>query len=302
MINKEIKKIAIIGYGELGRAMHRVLRVKGGIDIQIWDKKDKENKLSGVINGADIIFICIPSWCLRDALKSIKSYIKKDVLIVSLAKGLEEGTLKTMDLVLKEVLGSKQPIAILSGSMLAEELMSAKSGFAVVASSNKNVFKILEEIFNKTHLLISHSSDLRGVALCGALKNIYALGLGICDGLSLGSNTKGMLTTQAIKEMSRLVFDLGGKKASVLSGAGVGDLISTAFSSFSRNREAGEELGRTGICCLESEGYKSVKSLIDLLGDRSLDFPFLNIIKGIILDNKKPADVFSDFLNKPFLL
>lgn len=290
------KKIAIIGYGELGRAVHKILEKKKDLSIGIWDKKDRENKLSGIISSAEVIFVCVPSWCVREALENIKKYLSEKTLVVCLSKGIEERTLKTVDLVLGEVLGLKQPLAILSGPMLAEELMSGKNGFAALASKNKKDFSVISDIFSGTNLKTEYSKDMKGVALCGVLKNIYALGLGICDGLNLGSNAKGKLAGEAVKEMAEIVKYLGGKKESVLSEAGLSDLIATAFSSFSRNREVGEELAKTGVCCLESEGFKSVNSMAKLLGKKAGKLPFFNTLKLIILENQKPKDVFKNIL------
>lgn len=292
-----MNKIAIIGYGEIGRALHRLLRDKTFLDIEVWDKKDREGGLERVVSMADVIFLCVPSWCARAALENIKKYLSKKSLVVCLSKGIEEKTLKTVDLVLGEVLGSKQSFAILSGPMLAEELVSNKKGFAVLASKNSKCLAIILDIFKGANLKIKYSKDIRGVALCGVLKNIYSLGLGICDGLNLGSNSKGKLSVEAIREMVAIVGYLGGKKESVLGEAGIGDFVATAFSGFSRNREVGETLAKTGICCLESEGYKSVDSLITLIGKKYLEFPFITAIKLIVLDNKKPIDSFSDLLN-----
>jgi len=301
------KKIAIIGYGELGRAVHKILEKKKDLSIGIWDKKDQEIKLSGVVSSAEVVFICVPSWCVREALKDIKKYLAKKTLVICLSKGIEPSSakamagkgrvLKTMDIVLQDELSSSQRFSILSGPMLAEELMIGKNGFAVFASKNKKDFKVISDIFDKTNLRVEYSKDLKGVAWCGVLKNIYALGLGICDGLNLGSNAKGKLAGEAVKEMIEIVEYLGGKKESVLSDAGAADLIATAFSNFSRNRDVGEELGKTGVCCLESEGYKSTKSLINLLGKKYLSLPFLMAIKFIVLDNKNPASSFSDLLS-----
>ena len=291
------KKIAIIGYGELGRAIHRLLRIKTDLIIDVWDKRDHESKLGGIVSSAEVVFVCVPSWCAREALENIKEHLSKKTLVVCLSKGIEEEMSKTIDRVLAEVFDWNQPFAILSGPMLAEELASNKKGFAVFASKRSKYFDAVSAVFSNTGLRIKYLRDLRGVALCGVLKNIYSLGLGICDGLNLGSNTKGELTLEAIKEMIEIVKYLGGKRESVLSEAGAADLIATAFSNFSRNREVGETLAKTGTCCLESEGYKSINSLINLLGKKYLEYPLLTAIKRIVLDNKKPIDSFSDLLN-----
>jgi len=290
------KKIAIIGYGEIGKAIHGLLRVKTDIAVDVWDKKDQENKLSGAVISADVIFICVPSWCARAVLENIKEYLSKEALIICLSKGIDAGTSKTIDAVLEEILGLKQSFAILSGPMLAEELTGGKNGFAVLASKNKKDFSVISDIFSGTNLKIEYSKDMKGVALCGALKNIYALGLGICDGLNLGSNAKGKLAGEAVKEMAEIVKYLGGTKKSVFSAAGVADLIATAFSNFSRNREVGEELGKTGAYCLESEGFKSVNSMAKLLGKKVDKLPFFNALKFVIFENQKPEDIFKDIL------
>lgn len=291
------KKIAIIGYGELGKAIHKILENKKDLSIEIWDKKDQAGKLSGAVSLADVIFICVPSWRVREALLAIKKYLAKNALVVCLAKGIEEKTLKFMDDVLKENLLSGQPVAVLSGPMLAEELMAGKNGFAVLASKNKKDFSAIFDIFSGTNLKIEYSNDMKGVALCGVLKNIYALGLGIVDGLELGGNSEGKFLTMAITEMLEIARVLGGKRETVLSEAGAGDLITTAFSKFSRNREVGEELAKTGACCLESEGFKSVNSMAKLLGKKADKLPFFNILKSIILENQKPKKAFEKLSN-----
>ncbi len=296
MDNKN-KKIAIIGYGELGRAIHKILENKPGLSIGVWDKKDEIYKLKTVISSAEIIFLCVPSWCVRDAAKNIECYLSKNSLIVSLSKGIESEKMKTMDLVLGESFNKHQPFGLLSGPMLAEEISSGKKGFAVFACKNKKYFKFISEIFKGTDLNIKYSSDLRGVAICGVLKNIYSLGLGICDGLNLGNNTKGVLTSLAIQEMSEMVVEMGGNKKTVFDDAGMSDFIATAFSSFSRNREVGEKLAKTGICCLESEGYKSIYSLVGLLGNKYKKFWFLSALKSIVLDKKDCVGAFSELLN-----
>lgn len=296
--NKEkIRKITIIGYGELGRAIHKVLGNKKDLSIEIWDKKGRvsQKTLNDAVFSAEAVFVCVPSWCVREVLLDIKKYLAKNALVVCFAKGIEAKTLKFIDELLIGGLLPNQPIAIMSGPMLAEELMAGKNGFAVMAVKNKKQFMVVSDIFNGTSLKIKYSNDLRGVAVCGVLKNIYTLGLGMCDGLNLGSNTKGKLTIEAIKEMADIVSYLGGNKKSVWSEAGVADLIATAFSNFSRNREVGEMLAKTGICCLESEGFKSIDSVSRLLGKRVCKLPFFNILKSIVLENKKPAKVFEKF-------
>ncbi|MCL5017597.1 MAG: hypothetical protein M1155_03015 [Patescibacteria group bacterium] len=294
-----IKKIAIIGYGQLGRAIHGLLKNRVDLIIETWDKNGSadQKELSSAISGAEVVFICVPSWHVREAISAIKKYLDKLAIVVCLAKGIEENSLKTMDAVMSDELPKGQSLAILGGPMLAEELSAGKNGFAAVAIKSRKDFRKIFGIFKETRLIITYSSDLKGVAFSGVLKNIYALGLGIVDGLDLGKNTKGSLVAMAIGEMRKINKILGGKDITVLGNAGLGDLVSTGFSQYSRNRETGEGLGKTGICCLESEGYRSLASIVGLLGKNKDKFPFLIALASIVLDNKKPADVFRFFIS-----
>ena len=292
------KNIAIIGYGQLGRALFKVLKCNKKLTIKTWDKKtsSKQKVLEQLVFSADVIFLCIPSWCVRDSLSSIKNFISRKTLVVCMAKGIEGESLKTMDVVLKESMHPNKHFSILNGPMLANELLKNKKGFGLLATKNKNDFNKLLEIFNKTNLHINHSDDLRGVSLCGVLKNIYTLGFGVVDALGLGNNTKGKLSTMAVNEMAEIIKYLGGKEKTALTVAGMGDLITTAFSPYSYNRKAGEDLGKTGICCLQSEGTKSINSIVKLVGKKIKETPFLGALKLIILDNKNPKIIFSKFL------
>lgn len=300
-------KITIIGYGEIGQAAYKLLKANKELVVEVWDKKGGQGQksLAETVSLSEVVFICVPSWCVREVLADIKKYLAKNALVVCLAKGIEpadaetmageEKKERTMDAVLQDELSPNQPFCILSGPMLAEELSAGKKGFAVAVSKNKKDFLRLAEIFSGSNLILEYSNDLRGVALCGVLKNIYALGFGIADGLELGSNAKGKLSVLAIREMKKIVKLLGGKDKTVFGVAGIGDFVATAFSRYSRNREAGEELAKTGVCCLESEGYKSIVSIIKLIGNAD-DLPFLNALKLIILDGRAPAQVFNSLL------
>jgi glycerol-3-phosphate dehydrogenase len=230
-------------------------------------------------------------------LQSIVKFLNKKSLVVCLSKGIESKTLKTMDGLMEEILPANQPYCVLSGPMLAEELEKNKKGFAVAAVKNKKDFIRLNEIFNSTNLFIGYSDDLRGVALCGVLKNIYSLGLGIIDGLELGNNVKGEFSAYAVVEMIKILKILGGKEEGVLTSAGIADLITTAFSPYSRNRKTGENLGKEGTCCLDSEGFRSIRSIIKMLGKNTAKCRFLNVLKLIILGNKRPKEAFESILH-----
>jgi glycerol-3-phosphate dehydrogenase (NAD(P)+) len=129
-------------------------------------------------------------------------------------------------------------------------------------------------------------SDMRGVALAGVLKNIYAIGLGIADGLQWGDNKKSRLVTQAIEEMAIIMQALGGKKESAFGGAGLGDLVATGYSPYSRNRRVGYELVKTRVCCLESEGSRALSVFASIARRQNLSLPFLAVLEVILIKNK----------------
>jgi len=213
-------------------------------------------------------------------------------LVISLAKGIEVKEAKTMDELLPIVLPAGQPFALLGGAMLSEELNQGRVGFGVLGARTKNFFKPIEEIFKQTNLRLFFTDDIRSIALAGVLKNIYALGLGMADGLELGGNAKGWLTSKSIQEMLEIGKILGGRSSILLGPAGVGDFVATGFSLYSKNREVGKEIVRTGKIIEKSEGSVSLKPLVERLGRKVAEFDLLNSFKQIVINGKNCRDVF----------
>jgi glycerol-3-phosphate dehydrogenase (NAD(P)+) len=139
---------------------------------------------------------------------------------------------------------------------------------------------------------------MRGVALAGIIKNIYAIGLGIAGGLMWGDNQKGWLTGVAIREMANIIKLLGGEKETAYSVAGLGDLIATGYSPYSRNREVGNELVKTGTCCLESEGSRSLPIIASLLGQEKNTLPFFTALEEILIKNQNAKTIFENFITE----
>jgi len=289
------ENVLIIGAGEIGKAIGKTLR-KEKAKIEFWDRNplraSKQKPLAATVPVSKFIFLCVPSWAIRNVLTNIEPYLQKETIVVCLAKGIEERTQKTMDKVLRELIKNKCQYAFWGGPMLAEELRQDLSGIGVIASKNEKVFKEIGKITNKTNLKIEYSKDIRGVALSGVLKNIYAIGLGIVDGLKLGNNFKAWLLMKSVAEMNEIAKKMGAKEQTILGTAGLGDLIATGFSPYSRNREAGEELVKTGKCCLDSEGVKSLPLLGAMLKKQLKKFPVLHGLYSIIAENKRPQDIF----------
>lgn len=291
------KRIVIIGQGPAGKALlHLLENTKNRVSIECWDIDIKacpaRKPLENIVPEADILFLCIPSWAIRVASKDLKHLIKSHTRIVSVSKGLDRTSEKTIGELLKEVFPSNKNIALLSGPMLATELQEGKPGAGVIASPSTKVREDIRAVFKGTKLRIEVSSDVQGVALCGILKNVYSIGLGMAQALHPGDNFRGMFAQETIEEMTRIVKKLGGKKETVYSYAGIGDLIATGFSKHSKNHTYGKILVETNEKpSFDSEGSVSVGPLGKKLGTAKKDFPIFRTIHDIILKNKDPKEI-----------
>lgn len=289
------QSISIIGAGEIGSALRTILQNKKNISLLSWDKDEtrvpEQRELAHVVATADFLFLCIPSWVLHDALRLCLSFLQPKTIVISVTKGIvslpslkSKTPIKFVPHLFEELLPKKQPFALLSGPMLAEELEQGLIAAGTLATKNSEVYKKIHALFKESNLILQHSSDVFGVALCGVLKNVYAMILGISDGLELGNNTKGYLIGAALGEMERIVSTLGGRRATAYTYAGLGDLIATGSSTFSKNYTVGRELALHGACATESEGKASLAVLVSLLKGISLkkDFPLLSMMYSVL--------------------
>ncbi len=261
------KKIAVIGSGGWGTAA-AVHLVKNGCDVTLWswleeEKKrletDLENKefLPGVplspdihftsdiscVSGKDLVVLVTPSKAIRSTAKLMVPYISDNTLIVILSKGIEKGTLCTLD----EIVTSEIPnckVAVMSGPSHAEEVSRGIPTTNIVASKNIDDAKYIQSIFMSDTFRVYTGDDVLGVELGGALKNVIALCAGIIDGIGFGDNTKAALMTRGIKEIAGLGIAMGARVETFYGMSGIGDLIVTCTSMHSRNRRAGILIGK----------------------------------------------------------
>lgn len=290
------KRIVIYGYGEIGNAIHYLLkRSPYHTNITCWDIDPDacpdRKPLDVIIPHADIIFLCIPSWAIRKAMKELKKHIRTKSVIVSLSKGLDRESGKTMDELIDDVFTSSHHVVLLNGPMLAEELLEGKLGAAVAASKSRKSRERIAELFNETKLRVSPIADMRGTALCGALKNIYSIGFGLAHALEPGENYKGLFVQMTLDEMASIVTTLGGKRETVLSHAGIGDLVATGFSELSKNHQYGETLARKGKVSFESEGAVSLKPMLKKIGSHKRKFKLLSTVSAIITRERPPKAI-----------
>ena len=261
-----MKKIAIIGSGSWGVALATHLARRGNY-VKIWSFSEEEKKLINeekrckflpevelpdnitcftnfeeVIQDAEFILHVTPSKFTRHVFKQYKQYVgEKPVIICS--KGFEKESLKTLDEVLKEELPEIR-LGVLSGPSHAEEVSIAVPTVLVIASEDAEILEMVQNTFMCPEMRIYTSSDVKGVELGGALKNIIAFCAGVASGIGLGDNTFAALITRGLGELTRLGLALGGEKDTFYGLSGLGDLIVTCLSEHSRNRKAGKLIGQ----------------------------------------------------------
>lgn len=287
-------RVVILGAGDIGSAVHDL--VKRHASVEMWDsakgKVPNQQPLKHIIPQADIVFLCLPSWCTRQALRSLLPHLSSRTVVVSLAKGIEVKTRLTVDGMMAGVLSKEQPTALLLGPMLATEIRAGLKASAVVASRQRAAAKKVMDLFAPTDLRLRYSSDVRGAALASVLKNVYALSLGIVEGLEWGGNRKGWIAAQAIKEMGEMISTLDGGWQTAFSDAGVPDFIATGFSRYSKNRTVGEMLVSGKPLPYRSEGLVSLPPLLKILGAKQKRFLLLQRIVAVIIKRKNASTEF----------
>ena len=270
-------KVAVIGSGAWGTALAIRLH-KNGHEVTVWTfEKDlipemeatrRNLRLPGVelpegmkisgdyacIQGAKLVVMASPSFPMRSVCRGAAPFIDEDAVVVSVTKGIEDGTCKRMSEIVAEETGKK--VVVLCGPSHAEEVALSIPTGCLAACEDQALAEFVQDAFMSEHLRVYTSADPMGAELGAALKNVIALCAGVCDGLGCGDNTKAMLMTRGLTEMARLGISMGAQKDTFAGLAGVGDLIVTCTSVHSRNRRAGILIGQG----------KSVKEAMDEVG------------------------------------
>ena len=266
-IDKTHREIAVLGGGSFGTTLCNMVAEKGH-HATLWLRNEAAadeintqhvnsrylpeftlnervratTDLSDCVSNADIVFVSVPSKSCREVAKQLQPYLKPGTFIVSTTKGIEHHDFKLMSEVLHEELPDF-PIGVLSGPNLAKEIIAQAITGTVIASQDEQLIKIVQDSLQSHYFRVYGSKDLYGVELGGALKNIYAIISGMGVAMEMGDNTRAMLMTRSLAEMSRFAVKLGGEPITFLGLAGVGDLIVTCSSSLSRNYQVGYAVG-----------------------------------------------------------
>ena len=290
-------QILIVGAGEIGSALFRVLKKNKNNHISIWDIDPKrcfpKQPLKKMVMDAHFLFLCIPSHAIDTCISKVKKHIGDRALVISLTKGIERkrGFL-TSELLVKSF--GKERIALLAGPMLAEELNRSLKTQACLAT-DKNTFKKISALFVGTPLSLERLDDIHGASACGVFKNIYSLGLGIAAGLKMGANARGILLLRATDEMQMLMAKFKGKSTTVLTLAGLGDLEATSSSEYSKNHTTGLMIAKGKKITHFSEGAFSLPMVVKRIGKKKLPL-FMEAISDVVLGKKDPRRTFEALL------
>jgi glycerol-3-phosphate dehydrogenase (NAD(P)+) len=324
-----MSKIAFLGGGSFGTALS-ILLGKKGYEVSIWDrdfsvvneintKRTNEryikninipenvmasNDIEEVLRDAKYIVFAVPSHVIRIICKKIKNIIKPEQTIVSIAKGIEEGTLKRISEIIKEELPGHIPV-VLSGPSHAEEVAVEIPTTVVVSSEDMECAEKVQDLFMTNMFRVYTNDDLIGVEIGGAVKNIIAVAAGISDGKGYGDNTKAALMTRGMSEIIKIGTKLGGRSETFSGLTGMGDLIVTCTSMHSRNRRAGILIGK-GVPVEEAlksvgmvvEGVTACHALYDLKEREGIDMPITDALYKVLFENHNPEEAVEGLMSR----
>ncbi len=256
------------------------------------------DSIEETVRNADLVVVGVPSQGFRASCEELKKYIRPWVPVLSLSKGLEQGTLLRMTEVIEETLPG-HPMGVLTGPNLAKEIMSGFAAASVIGMSDQTIAVELQRVFRSGLFRVYTNDDVVGCELGGALKNVIAIAAGMGVGMGVGQNTLSAVLTRGLAELTRLGVAMGGKPETFAGLAGMGDLIATCTSPQSRNRHVGEELGkgrRLDEIIEEmnevAEGVKSSKSVMELGKRHNVEMPIAHEVYRVVHQGSSAPDAY----------
>ncbi|MGK2881075.1 MAG: NAD(P)H-dependent glycerol-3-phosphate dehydrogenase [Mycobacterium sp.] len=266
---------------------HRNSRYLGS-DHELSENLRATTDLSEAANAADVVVMGVPSHGFRGVLEELGKDLRPWVPVVSLVKGLEQGTNMRMSQIVNKVLPG-HPAGILAGPNIASEVAEGYAAAAVLAMPDQSIAAPLAELFRTKRFRTYTTDDVVGVEMAGALKNVYAIAVGMGYSLGIGENTRAMVMARAVREMSKLGEAMGGHRDTFAGLAGMGDLIVTCTSQRSRNRHVGEQLGagKPLSAIIESmnqvaEGVKAASVIMEFADNYGINMPIAREVDGVI--------------------
>lgn len=323
------RSIAIVGSGGFGTTL-AVLLAKKGLSVNQWvrrddlaflmqDKRENQRYLPGVtlplniyitksladcVHDAGIVVMAVPSHAMREVARQVAPHLPETCVVVNVAKGIETESYKRMSEVLQDEIGDKHPIVALSGPNHAEEIARDMPGATVVASETPGCLETVAKAFSTHTFKVFRHSDLVGVELGGATKNIVALATGVSRGIGYGDNTASAILTLGLTEMVRFGRHHGAKMETYLGLAGLGDLVATCTSRHSRNLYVGEQLGKgesledvvKGMGGRVAEGVKAVRFVHEYAEHHGLNLPLTSEVYRVLYEGKDVRSGVDDLL------
>lgn len=287
---------------EKSASLRETRRLKTLPDLVLPDDMEFTSDLETVMKEKDILVMAVPSIYVRSTAAKMCLWCADKQLIVNVAKGIEESTLKTLSEIIEEELPMAN-VAVLSGPSHAEEVSRALPTTCVVGAKDRKTAEYIQNQFMSSSFRVYTSPDILGIEIGGALKNVIALAAGIADGLGCGDNTKAALITRGITEIARLGIAMGGRFETFSGLTGIGDLIVTCASMHSRNRRAGILIGRgyTMEAAMDEvqmvvEGVYSAKAGLALAEKYQVQMPILAEVNHVLFDGKSARDAVEDLM------
>lgn len=276
------------------------------LGVPIPDSIHIASKLEEIVSPqTELLVFAIPSDGMRSVARKVARLELSSPIILSVAKGLETGTLKRMSEVLADELPDRGHswIAVLSGPSHAEEVSRRMPTTVVAASVYEEVSRVVQRVFMAPYFRVYTNDDVVGVELGGALKNIIAIAAGIVDGLGFGDNTKGALLTRGLAEITRLGLAMGAKASTFAGLSGMGDLITTCISPHSRNRYLGEQIGQgktldevLAEMVMVAEGVKTTRLAYHLSRRLGVEMPITDTVYAVLFESKSPVTAVTDLM------
>ena len=326
---RQPKRVAILGDGGWGTALSLLLH-GAGHDVVVWgafpdqvadlaSARVNARYLPGIpipvgirftgdiveaLRDSDLVVFAVPSHVMRQVCERAARHVSASSLVVSVAKGIEAESLLRMSEVIREIVHPER-LAVLSGPSHAEEVARGIPTAVVAASEDSENARRSQDLFMTERFRVYTSPDIAGVELGGALKNVIAIAAGVCDGIGFGDNTKAALITRGLAELSRLGVALGGRPETLAGLSGMGDLIVTCASRWSRNRGVGERLGRgekidriVGGMAMVAEGVRTARAAHRLARRSGVDTPIMDNVYAVLYEGKDPREAVPDLMTR----
>jgi glycerol-3-phosphate dehydrogenase (NAD(P)+) len=265
------------------------------------------NDLDQAVAGVEIVLSVIPSHHVRRLYAAMRPSLDSSMILVSATKGLEQDSLLRISQVIDEVVAAKvsASVAVLSGPTFAREVARGEPAAVVIASTDLAVAKRVQAAFSGSAFRLYTNQDPVGVELGAALKNVIAIGAGVCQGLGLGNNTLAALITRGLAEITRLAVAAGGQQATLAGLAGLGDLVLTCTGDLSRNRKVGIELANgkslaeiTGSMRMIAEGVETCQAAVALGARFQVDLPIIQQMHEVLYQGKSPRESLRDLMER----